>query len=278
MSTQESHTDEPQVLVQRPKTRPMSEDVRARDAEPEPAPEVAAVWVPVSALRPWDSNPRLNATAIPKVAASIARFGFGSPILARKADGEIIAGHTRLAAAVSLGIDRVPVRYLDLDPANAHLLALADNKLGEEADWDNGKLLDILGELRQQSADVAAVAGWTDHDIDALLKSAGDAVLDAAPQAPPDEFKAYDENIETEHHCPKCGYEWSLPRQNRPTTCRRALKSTRSRATASKWRARSLAAAALATATNSLASTSFGPTSSYLQHKPPIAPTSPKRI
>jgi hypothetical protein len=26
---------------------------------------------------------------------------------------------------------------------------------------------------------------------------------------PPDDFKEYDENIETAYHCPKCGYEWS---------------------------------------------------------------------
>jgi hypothetical protein len=27
--------------------------------------------------------------------------------------------------------------------------------------------------------------------------------------APPDDFKEVDENIETEHECPKCGYKWS---------------------------------------------------------------------
>lgn len=99
--------------------------------------EPAAEWVALDALKPWAKNPRENAKAIAKIAASIKRFGFGAPIVARKADGEIIAGHTRYEAAKKLGLDRVPVRYLDLDPADAHLLALADNRLGEFAAWDS---------------------------------------------------------------------------------------------------------------------------------------------
>ena len=70
------------------------------------------------------------------MAKSIKRFGFGAPIVARRADDEVIAGHTRLAAAVALGLTKVPVRFLDLDPADAHLLALADNKLNEHASWE----------------------------------------------------------------------------------------------------------------------------------------------
>jgi rubrerythrin len=27
--------------------------------------------------------------------------------------------------------------------------------------------------------------------------------------ASPDDFKSFGEDIETEHRCPKCGYEWS---------------------------------------------------------------------
>jgi DNA modification methylase len=170
----------------------MSKPARASARITEPAPpipdserpksEAAAEWVATAALTPWVQNPRKNDPAVARVVASIQRFGFGAPILARRADGEVIAGHTRLKAALALGLDRVPVRYLDLDPADAHLLALADNKLGELAGWDEPQLLALLGDLRQQDADAAAVAGWGDAEIDALLKAAGDAVLaDGAP-------------------------------------------------------------------------------------------------
>jgi len=81
--------------------------------------KAAAVWLPIAELVPWDRNPRKNATAVAKVAESIERFGFGAPLLARAEDKQIIAGHTRLLAAKKLGLTHVPVRLLDLDPADA---------------------------------------------------------------------------------------------------------------------------------------------------------------
>lgn len=138
--------------------------------EPNPASEkeAAAVWVSRSALKPWGKNPRKNDAAVAKVVESIKRFGFGAPIIARSADGEVIAGHTRLRAAEALGLDRVPVRYLDLDPAEAHLLALADNKLGEVAEWDAGAVASILSEYGLEDA---ALAGWDSKELDTLAAS-----------------------------------------------------------------------------------------------------------
>ena len=95
--------------------------------------ESAATWEPVDSLTPWDQNPRHNDEAVAQIAASIERFGFSSPIIARASDRVVIAGHTRLKAAQKLGIDKVPVRFMDLDPAQARALALADNRLGEIA-------------------------------------------------------------------------------------------------------------------------------------------------
>ena len=140
-----------------------------RMTKPDSKQEVAAEWVSVDALKPWAQNPRINDDAVPEVAKSIRRFGFGSPILARKADGEIIAGHTRLKAAMSLGLERVPVRYLDLDPAEAHLLALADNRLAEEADWDNGQLAAILADYKIGDAQSS---GFDLSEISKLLDEA----------------------------------------------------------------------------------------------------------
>lgn len=135
-------------------------------------PEPAAVWVDIKSLKPWDRNPRKNQAAVAPVAASMKRFGFGAPILARRADGEIIAGHTRILAAESLGLTRVPVRYLDLDPADAHLLALADNKLNEKAEWDDAEVARILSEYGLEDA---ALAGWDSAELDKMAADiAGD--------------------------------------------------------------------------------------------------------
>jgi site-specific DNA-methyltransferase (adenine-specific) len=130
--------------------------------------QVAAVWVSISELKPWKDNPRKNAHAVGKVAESIERFGFGTPIVARRADGQVIAGHTRLLAAEKLGLTEVPVRFLDLDPVDARLLAMADNKLSELAEWDEDLLGKVLAELKAANAELSAT-GFAPAEIDALL-------------------------------------------------------------------------------------------------------------
>jgi len=161
--------------------------------------EAAAEWVALDALTPWDDNPRRNDIAAAKVAESIRRFGFGSPILAR-ANGEIIAGHTRLKAAEMLGLERVPVRYLDLDPAEAHLLALADNKLGEVAAWEHAALASILSDYGLEDAELA---GWDSRELEKLADVVPDfgPLEDGATEIDPDGFGL-------EHECPKCGFEF----------------------------------------------------------------------
>jgi DNA modification methylase len=134
--------------------------------------EAAAEWVPVDRLRAWKDNPRRNQHAVSHVAASIRRFGFGAPILARRENGEVIAGHTRLLAARELGLERVPVRFLDLDPADAHLLALADNKTAELADWDDEVLGAVLADLAEQKLDLTAGTGFSDAEIERLIAGA----------------------------------------------------------------------------------------------------------
>ena len=114
--------------------------------------EPAAVWLPIGDLKPWDRNPRKNADAVAGVADSIKRFGFGAPIIARLADHTIIAGHTRWLAAKKLGLTHVPVRLLDISEADAQLLALADNKLGEIAEWDDDRLAQVLADLKAPCA------------------------------------------------------------------------------------------------------------------------------
>lgn len=132
-------------------------------------PEAAAVWCPVEDLTPWDDNPRLNDEAVGKVRDSIKRFGFAAPIVARKEDGMVIAGHTRLRAAVELGLEKVPVRWMDLDPADARMLALADNKLGEVAAWDDDLLRKVLEDLASEPDLDLSGLGWEEEDLEAIL-------------------------------------------------------------------------------------------------------------
>lgn len=141
--------------------------------------EAAATWEPIDSLTPWDKNPRRNDGAVEQVAHSITRFGFGAPIIARASDRVIIGGHTRYKAAQKLGLDKVPVRFLDLDPAEAAALALADNKLGELAEWDDSGVAAILAELEAQGAPIDGL-GWDDEELNALL---GDGLEDEPEEA-----------------------------------------------------------------------------------------------
>ena len=127
-----------------------------------------AMWVHINDVKPWEDNPRHNDQAVDHVAKSIERFGWGAPIIARRTDGVIIAGHTRYKAAQKLGMDKVLVRYMDLDPAQAAALALADNKLNEIATWDDQGVADILQGLADQSFDLDGL-GWSQEELDAIL-------------------------------------------------------------------------------------------------------------
>lgn len=148
-------------------------DTRAKDAKPKAEkptaePVAAAVFVAIDSLVPWDQNPRNNDGAVPRVAESIREFGFGAPIVAQRSTNRVLAGHTRLKAAASLGLKEVPVRFLDLTDEQATRLTVADNKLGEIAEWDEEKLVEIL---RQSTLDSAMSMGFELKDLAKLMDS-----------------------------------------------------------------------------------------------------------
>tara|TARA_R110000824_G_scaffold301774_1_gene489735 strand:+ start:47 stop:457 length:411 start_codon:yes stop_codon:yes gene_type:complete len=92
----------------------------------------------------------------------------------------IIAGHTRHLAALSLKLEKVPVRFLDLDPADARLLALADNKIGESAAWDEASLASIFSEMKGEGLDLS-LSGFDSVEISALLGEWEDPFGDQHP-------------------------------------------------------------------------------------------------
>lgn len=150
-------------------------------------------WVEISTLNSWKDNPRNNHAAVQEIANSIRRFGFASPIVARTQDGMIIAGHTRFEAAKLLGMNLVPVRFMDLDLNDAQLLALADNKLGEISTWNDDKLKKVIDDLREE--DLSGL-GWEPEELEILLDFDLDDIMaeDDRPLKPP-------------KTCPHCGEE-----------------------------------------------------------------------
>jgi DNA modification methylase len=151
-----------------------------------PRQEKAAEWVSINSLVEWDKNPRVNDHVVDDVIKSIQRFGFGAPIVAMKSTKEIIAGHTRLKAAKQLGLKKVPVRFLDLSEEEAHALALADNKLGELANWSDD-LPEVLRALGDTKIELTGL-GWTDDELGSLMDS-----LNVVSEPEPEDPSADDE-------------------------------------------------------------------------------------
>ena len=109
------------------------------------------IMLPVPEVRPYEKNPRKNAEAVKYVKASIEKFGFKQPIIV-DSNRVIIAGHTRLEAAKSLGMAEVPCIVADdLTDAQVKALRLADNKVAEFSEWEMNLLGEELGELSEIS-------------------------------------------------------------------------------------------------------------------------------
>lgn len=126
---------------------------------------------PIAKIRPYPNNPRVMRNAAEKVAESIKAFGWRQPIVV-DADGVIIAGHGRHAAAQLLKLKKAPVHVAkDLTPDQVRALRIADNKTAEASGWDDAKLADELAEILA-GAEAATYTGFSQSELDAILMRA----------------------------------------------------------------------------------------------------------
>lgn len=140
--------------------------------------------VPIERVVPYARNPRRNEAAVAKVAASLKEFGWRQPIVV-DAEFVVIAGHTRLAAARSLGMPTVPVHVAEgLTAAQVKAYRLADNRVAEEAEWDSDLLALELGELSGDGFDLA-LTGFDDDELTALLNPPSALLVGADPDEVP---------------------------------------------------------------------------------------------
>jgi DNA modification methylase len=121
-------------------------------------------------LVPWARNPRINDAAAERLAYTIQEHGWTTPLLAQAGTNRIIGGHTRLKAALKIGLTEVPVVFLDVDDTQADSIAIADNRMGELAEWDNDELARILEDIEADGGDLLAI-GYNDADWAELLES-----------------------------------------------------------------------------------------------------------
>ena len=143
---------------------------------------------PLERLIPYANNARTHSDEqVAQIAASIAEFGFVNPILVGE-DGVMIAGHGRVLAARKLGMTEVPVIVLGhLSETQRRALIIADNRIAEQAGWDEELLRLELEALREEDFDLD-ITGFDFDEIDRLLQgteiAAGNIDDDEVPEAP----------------------------------------------------------------------------------------------
>jgi ParB-like chromosome segregation protein Spo0J len=169
---------------------------------PAPQPQWPADRVerwPIERLIPYARNARTHSDAqVAALAASIREWGWTMPALVDEA-GTLIAGHGRVLAARQLDITEIPTMVArGWTEAQIKAYRIADNQLPTLAGWDQQLLGVELAELQGLGANIE-LTGFSTGEADKLMNG---------PQAP-SEFGAYDETIETEHVCPKCGFRFS---------------------------------------------------------------------
>jgi DNA modification methylase len=128
--------------------------------------------IDIGALKPNPRNARTHSKKqIRQIADSVATFGFVVPILIDE-HCRIIAGHGRYAAAKLLDLEQVPVITLQgLSEPKRRALALADNKVAENAGWDREILAAELPELAElllaEDLDIS-ITGFAPAEIDQI--------------------------------------------------------------------------------------------------------------
>jgi DNA modification methylase len=144
--------------------------------------------LPINDVIPYVRNPRNNDQAVAKVASSLNEFGWQQPIVVDEFM-VVVAGHTRLAAARYLGMDRIPVHVAkNLTPEQVKAYRIADNRVAEEAEWDHELLRLELGELESMDFTLD-LTGFDSDELMALMADpfeGGETDPDDVPEPPKD--------------------------------------------------------------------------------------------
>ncbi len=156
--------------------------------------KLAIEQIPTADLKPSSRNPRTHSKKqIRQISESIREFGFVNPVLIDEAD-RVIAGHGRLAATRLLKLETVPaIRLRHLSEPQKRALALADNKLADNAGWNEELLAQELQFLSEIEVDFdVEITGFDTAEVDLLIQNldatGSDPKADAIPEFPGTEY------------------------------------------------------------------------------------------
>ena len=168
-------------------------------------PDLRPLAVPIGGLKHDPHQVKHHGErSIEEIRKSLKEHGQKTPIVIDEND-VVKKGNGILEAAKQLGWTHLAaVRSADND-RELRKYAIRDNRTAEFADWMAAQ---VLGEVKDLGLDPIDV-GWNEEEYQALAGvSWGDEPNHSNGESP-DDFPEVDENISTEHTCPKCGYRWS---------------------------------------------------------------------
>jgi ParB-like chromosome segregation protein Spo0J len=132
---------------------------------------------------------------------SIKEHGFADyGIVYNKRFKRLVGGHQRVIILDALGIEEVLVTIVDVDEVREMSMNVALNKV--EGLWDMPKLQDLFNKIKMIDEKELDLTGFSQTDISKILESFEKEDI-------PDEFDKFDETVDFEYKCPKCGYVWS---------------------------------------------------------------------
>lgn len=170
-------------------------------------------------LKASEANPRnITVEAMEGLKVSVTEFGDISGIVFNTRTGRLVAGHQRVDAlrgkygadiaikpdgdggSIETAGGAFRVRFVDWDDAKSEAAMLVANNPEIQGDWTDG-VMAMLETMKTETVEMFAGL-----KLDELM---GDIGSRFEEMVPPADFKEVDENIATEHECPKCKYRWS---------------------------------------------------------------------
>lgn len=134
------------------------------------------------------------------IKSSLRRFGQQKPIVVNE-KGIVIAGNGTLTAARALGWDSINIVKTVLEGSEATAYAIADNRTGELAEWDEEALAKQLSALQIEDEALVEAAGFSDEEITKILEGGGMFDIEAAemPTLPDGDRAPYQQKTFTLH-------------------------------------------------------------------------------
>lgn len=135
------------------------------------------------------------------VNGSLDAIGWVKTVIENVQTGHLIDGHERVALAYKKSEDAlVPYTQVDLSLQEELMILAMLDAMVSMAGTDRDKLSNLLGQIQTD-----------DIRLQEFFSNMADAahLIPDLDETPPEDFGEFDEDVDFEYCCPKCGYKWS---------------------------------------------------------------------